>query len=278
MAGKITASLTAMLTNIKINMRILRTAILAVFVLSIAVTALAMVAAHNPMLHMAHVVLISLTFLLIALYLVRSAEIASLRDKRELTLRIAMNPELAFVAHILSESPLFNVCAGVMAKYGVYIRSAQAMSALASCNCVAVEGDVSAREGYAATKATLEKMGVTLSDDASVCPVRITLGPFMPGLESEADIALTRDKIAYLLVVTYVSRLYARYSLLSRVLLICSVLCVAGMIAASQFTYAAMIVALWPASTLLIIRRIERLTERLTFNSVANLKMHAIHR
>jgi len=267
-----------MLTNIKINMHLLRSSIFAVFVLSIAVTVLSMVSAHNPMLHLAHVVLISLTFLLIALYLLKSAEIASLRNSRELTLRIAMNPELAFVAHIPSESPLFNVCAGVMAKYGVYIRSAQAMSALASCNCVAVEGDVSAREGYAATKATLEKMGVTLSDDASVCPVRITLGPFMPGLESEADIALTRDKIAYLLVVTYVSRLYARYSLLSRVLLICSVLCVAGMIAASQFTYAAMIVALWSTTTLLIVRRIERMTERLTFDSVASQKIHALHR
>ena len=251
---------------------------MAVFVLSAVVTALSMLSAHNHMLHMAHVVLISLTFLLIAQYLVRSAAIASLRDKRELTLRMAMNPELEFVAYIPSGSPLFNACAGAMARYGIYIRSAQAMSALAKCNCVAVEGNALAREGYAATKATLEKMGMMLSDEASACPVRITLGPFKPLFGSEVDIALTRDKIAYLLVATYVSRLYARYTLLSRVLLVCSALCVVVMTAASLFTYAAMVVALWSTTTLLIVRRIERLTERLTFDSVESLKRHAVHR
>ena len=252
----------------RIGIKTLRVAILVLFTLSVAVTVWSMLSAHNHMLHMTHIALVTTTFLLIALYLAASAKIASLRVYRELRQRIAVDPDVGFAAYLPSGAPVLNVCVGTLAKYGIFVRYADDMVSLAKSQTVAAEGNAPGREGYAATKETLEKMGLTLSDETGDCLVRIVLGPFVPTDGDLAGFVLTRDRIAYLLAAVYISRLYLRYTRLSRALLACAVVVAVVLAVTGRFTYAGAALALWSASEVMIVRRIETLTTRLTFASV----------
>ena len=257
----------------RIEMKTLRAAILVLFTLSVAVTAWSMLSAHNHMLHMAHIALVTTTFLLIARYLAASAKIASLRISRELRQRMQVDPDAGFAAFLPSGSSVFNVCVGALAKYGIFVKFADDMVSLVKSKTVAAEGNAPDREGYAATKETLEKMGVALSDDTADCPVRIVLGPFAPADGDLAGFVLTRDRVAYLLAAVYISRVYVRYTRLSRTLLACAVVVAAALAATGRFTYAGAALALWAAAAVMIVRRIETLTTRLTFASVAGRPM-----
>lgn len=246
----------------------LRIAVLAVFFLSVAVTALSLLFRHNHLLHIAHLTTATLTFLLIALYLIESADIASLRLSRELRLRGTVDAGYEFAGYIRAGSPLYNMCAGVLAKNGVYPGGAAAMSALAKCRTVAAAGNSASRQGYAVTKATLEKMGLTLSDNLDDCPVKIVLGPFDPVESPAADFTLTRDRITHLLTAVYISRIYVKYVRLTRILLFIALTAAAALLVLGQIPYAGAAIALWPAAEIMILRHIERTTARLSFQSV----------
>lgn len=259
------------LINTRINIYALRVTVLAFFVLSVVVTVTSLLTRIH-ILHNAHVILTTLTFLLIALYLIKSAEIASLRIIRETRFRMTVDARLGFVEHIPAGSPVYNVCAGALVKNGVWLRGAEAMSAISRCETVAAEGNAVSREGYAITKSTFEIIGVTLSDDVNDCSVRILLGPFDLETSQAADFVLTRDKVTHMLTTVYISRLYTKYTLLNRILLACALALAAALLLGRQFTYAGAVTAFWAAGQIIIIRHIERLTTRLSFESIKTLK------
>lgn len=247
----------------------LRAVVLSAFVLSIVITVLSFLLLHNMTLHIIHIVLITLTFLLIALYLNQSASIASMTVYRELCLRLEVDPGVEFIKHLPVGAPIFNVCAGVLAKRGIYVRSADSMRTLAKLTAVAAAGNSESRDGYDITKKTLADMGVELSDDINACPVKLILGPFDLADSSGFDFVLTQNKVAHILAAVYLSRLFVRFTRLSRVLLICALAVTAALTAFGLFTYAAASIALWSASEVIFVHRITRRTVRLTFKSVS---------
>ena len=273
----------------KINMTALRIVILIAFLLSVAVTVWSMLStsggmahdsmamdsmpdggmAHNSILHIAHVVLITLTFLLIALYLYKSAEIASLTIFRELRLRMTVDQSAGFVEFLPHGSPVLNACVGALAKYGVYVSGAASMESLARQKTVAAKGNSASREGYAITKSTLAEMGVELSDRADDCPVNIILGQFDKDDGSSPDFVLVCDKVTHVLTAVYVSRLFVKHRLISRILLILALVCAAVLCVFRQFTYAGTALSLWAALLVISVRSLERKTARLSFKAIA---------
>ena len=255
--------------NPRMSMAMLRAVMLASFALMVAATVWSMLDRHKHMLHIAHVAFAILTFLLIALYLARSAEIASLTARRELRLRLAVDASYMFVELMREGSPVFNACTGALAKSGIYVKAAPAMAALAKLTTVAAYGNTKARDGYAATKVTLAEMGIELSDDPDACPVRIMLGPFDPADGTDCDFVLTHDKVAHMLKAVYISRLYVGYTRLTRVLLASALAVAAGLIAIGQAAYAGAAVAMWAAGEVAVVRAIEKRTAHMSFKTVA---------
>ena len=252
----------------KLNMTALRVAVLSSFVLSVSVTVWSMLSKHNHTLHLMHIVLATLTFLLIALYLLKSADIASMMVHRELRLRMTVDRSVGFIEYIGRGTPIFNSCAGALAKHGIFAGGAKAMSALAKARTVAAAGNSESREGYGATESTLAQMGVRLSGDTAECPVRMTLGAFDPDNEKQGDFVLTSDKVAHILIAVYVSRLYARYTLYSRLTLILALAGAATLVVFNLTMYSAAAIAVWSALEVILIRQIERKTTRLTFSKI----------
>jgi hypothetical protein len=228
-------------------------------------------AAYSHILHIVHVILIVLAFLLIALYLLKSAEIASLTMYRELKLRMTVDSSAGFIEYLPGGAPIFNACAGALAKKGIYVKSAGAMTTLAKLDAIHVPGGLTSRAGYAVTAATLADMGAKLTDDADSCPVKILLGPFDPETGPDNDFVLTNDKITHILAAVYISKVFIRFSRVSRIVLICALAVAAALLAFMQFTFAAAAIALWGASEVIIIHRIARRTAKLTFKSVSSL-------
>ena len=258
----------------KINMKALRIVVLSMFVLSVAVTTWSLLAMHSHyhhILNMTHVVMITLTFLLIAFYLYKSAELASLIVYRELSLRLSVDPSVGYIEYMPGGAPVFCACAGALAKKGIYVKSPGAMAALAGLKRIAITGNSESREGYIATEHTLEEMGVEFSDDTGSCPVKLMLGRFDADAYKEYDFILTNDKIAFVLAAIYISRLYVRFLRFSRVLLICALAAAVVLSIFKQFTFAGAAIAFWAASELLIVRMAETKTKRLTFKSVSSL-------
>ena len=254
--------------KIKVSVEALRIAVLVFFALSVAATVWSYTAMHNHILHIAHIALITLTFLLIALYLRKSARIASLSAFRELRLRLTVDPGAVLIQHLREGAPVCNACTGALAKKGIYTGSANSLRILANLQTVAVAGSVEAREGYAATISTLAEMGVELSDDIGSCPIKIKLGPFDAGNDAEYDFVITQDKIAHLLAAIYISRVFVRFTLYSRVFAAVFIAAAAALSAFGYFTYAGAAIALLAASGVIMIRQIEKKTTRMTFKSV----------
>jgi hypothetical protein len=247
-------------------MRVLRVAVLTAFALSVAVTALALfVFRHVHALHIVHVVLTTATFLLIALYLLKSAEIASLTAYRELRQRLTVDDSVAFIEHLPQGSPVFNICAGALAKSGIYVKNAGVLTTVSGLETIAATGNSRGREGYEVTRSTLERLGVALSDDAENAAVKIALGAYAPGL----DAALTRDKVTHLLKLVYIARVYEKSLRHSRIFVACAAAAAAGLLAFGLFTYAGAVVALWAAGGIFAVRDIERKTAKLSFEKIA---------
>jgi len=256
-----------------INMRVLRVAVLSAFVLSFASSVWFLLLARGSVpMYIAHAVSITLTFLLIALYLFESAKIASFTAYRELRLRQTVDPDLGFVEYLPVGAPIFNACVGALARKGIYVRSADSMHSLAKLETVAVDGSLESREGYSITMSVLSEMGVELVGSAHSCPVKLILGSFDLETGPEFDFVLTHDKIAHILIAVYMSRIFAKYSKLSLILLVCALVVTAVLLIAGQFAYIGAAIALWSASVVLSVYRIERKTLRLTFKSVSNYK------
>ena len=253
----------------KNGMAALRAAVLSLFAISVAVTVWSMLTMHNHILHIAHIAMISLTFLLLAVYLYKSAEIASLTVYRELRLRATVDKNAGFVDYLPNGAPILNACAGALAKKGICARSADVMTALAKLDVIAVTGNSESREGYVVTVETLSAMGIRLSDDTDSCPVRIILGPFDPETGKDFDFVLTHDKITHVLIAVYVSRLFVKTRRLALILLCCAIAAAIALSVFGLYTYAAAAFALWSASEIINVSRIVRKTARLTFNSVA---------
>jgi hypothetical protein len=142
-------------------------------VLSVIVTAAAMIVHHNHVLHIAHLVLVVLTFTLIALYLQLSCISA---------LKYAVNT--------------------VMSKSDIEC-SLTALIKCAGLKTLAAEGNYPDREGYDITKSVFSQLGITLSNNANDCELRIVLG------EGDGDIILKQNKITHLLKVYYIARVYS---------------------------------------------------------------------
>ena len=272
MAGRNTVSLTVILAKLKISMAALRAAVLAMFAVSVVVTAWSMLSVHSHLLHIAHVALISLTFLLIALYLYKSAVLASHAVYREMRLRLTVDSSAGFIEHVPSGSPVLNACVGALARNGIYVRSELSLKSLARLGIIAVAGNYESREGYIATAATLSDMGVELSADVDSCPIKLKLGQFSPEAVPDYDFVLTHDKIAYILAAVYISRVYVRFALYGRLLSICALAAAVALPVFGYITYAAAAIAFLSASRILLVRRIERRTARLTFVSVVKYK------
>ena len=270
MVGKNTVNLTNIPARIlsKLNMTALRIAVLSAFALSVAVTVWSMMAAHNHILHISHVVLATLTFLLIALYLHKSAEIVSLMIHRNLRFSLTVDSSAGFIEYSPKGAPVFNACVGALAKLGIFVKSASSMSAVAKLENIAVDGNSESREGYGATLSTLADMGLALSNDTDVCPVKIALRSFEPEGAGEFDFVLTQDKIAHVLAVVYISRLFVKYSRITLILRWCALAVAAALLVFRQPTYAAAAIALLFASGVIIVHRIIRKTARMTFKSV----------
>ena len=249
-------------------MRALRVSVLTSFSASLAVTVWSMLATHNHVLHILHVILVSLTFLQIAVYLLKSAEIASLRNYRELCLRMTVDPDAAFIGSVRTGSPVFNACAGALAKYGIYVRQPDSMKTLEERRIIAAEGNSPSREGYEIARSTLTKIGFVFSDDPGDCPVSIFIGPFEYEHRETADFVLVCNKAAHLLTAAYISRVYLRHTKYDRILLIAACLCAAALLFFKQFPYAAAALAAGAAAEVYLVRHIERLTARLSFDSI----------
>ena len=252
-------------------MKALRAAVLIMFSVSVAITVWMMLTMHNHVLHITHITLITVTFLLIALYLHKSAEIASLTVYRELRLRLTVDQSAGFIEYLSSGVPIFNTCAGALAKKGIFVKSAGSMTALAKLDSIAVTGNSDTREGYNVTRDTLNDMKVKLSDDTDACPVKLILGQFAPETSPAYDFVLTQNKITHVLAAVYISRLYVRVLKLAWILLLCAIVIAAALIVFGLYTYAAASFALWSAFEVISVHRIVRKTARLTFKSVASL-------
>jgi cation transport ATPase len=306
--------------------------IIAAFTLSVAVTALMLTLTHGHRLHVAHVVIATALFLLIAVYLRKSAQLASTAPLRELRERFAADETLAVgevavvkpnsvipcdgeiisgetrvdesqlsgaralvqksvgdrvyrgtinhggglevrvaaplcvvaEAVTVGQLPCFNVCAGVLAKSGIFVRDSGALTALAGAKTLAVRGNSPEREGYAATRDALEKMGITLVDGESDA---ITLCDFRD-FDGSADAMLTHNKITHALKAVYIARVFAKAARLAAIRAAVAVIAAAALTAFGQFMFAGMVAAIWAAFEVLDVRRLERKTARLSFEKV----------
>jgi len=165
-----------------------------------------------------------------------------------------------------SKFPSYNVCAGVMAKSGIYVRNRKVLYKIAKSGLIYVIGNYPEREGYAVTKDTLKRIGVELSDrrDGELEIVLCNYEEF----DSSVDAAITHNKITHLLKLVYISRLYRQH--LWRVAIYAIVffpMAVAAFVN-SQFMIAVMAVAAFEAIYLLEIRRLDRAGDKLTFDKI----------
>jgi|GEM_PF-2584544 len=220
------------------------------------------------LLHVAHITLVTITFLLIAAYLLKSADIASRRVYRELRFKMTVDPSAGFVEALPSGYPISNACIGALAKNGIFVKSIEAMSVLAGLDTVAAEGNSISREGYAITEQTLGKIGVRLSDNIDECKVKIKLGAYSAANGAEADFILTHDKVTHLLIAIYVSRIYIQFKRLTAISLIAALAAAAAFLVFQQYTYAGAMLAVFAAIQLIFIHRIEIKTTKLSFDKV----------
>ncbi|MDR0859334.1 MAG: hypothetical protein LBN97_09925 [Oscillospiraceae bacterium] len=307
-------------------MKIFRIVIFAVFALSVAVT-LAVVFFHMHELHMAHELLATLTFFLIAVYLLESAELASLAALRELRERFAYDASMTIVkpkgiVHCdgvvtagnskLDESALsgvrtltdkvpgdtvyrasvnhggeltlrlnaplkvvsdavrkdslgFNVCAGMLAKSGIYVKNREVLAKLAKAKTLEISGNSPLREGFTVTEETLRKMGVTLSENG----FKVVLCDFRDFDDSQ-DVVITHNKVTHVLKALYIARVYAKDLLRTRLLTLTAALVFTALILLRQPMFAGMTVALWSVMCVLSVRRLDRKAAKLSFEKVTN--------
>ena len=220
------------------------------------------------MLHITHIALISITFLLIALYLYKSALIASHAAYREMRLRLTVDPSAEFIERVPNGGTIFNACAGAAAKMGIYVQSAKSLKALAKVKTVAADGSSASREGYSMTEKTLSEMGIEISDDTASCLVKMKLGHFCSEDDVEFDFVLTKDKIAHILAIVYISRAYVRFTKYAFIVMLFAIALAALMLILGQFTYAAAAIAIWSGTRIMLVRQIELKTTKMTFKSV----------
>jgi hypothetical protein len=310
-----------------------------VFALSVIVTALVMFVFTDMryhILHIAHEALSTLTFLLIALYLRKSAVIASLVTIKELRSRfepdetltegasVTVNPNsvvrcdgivlsgttridespLSGIRELVSKSPgdmiyrgsinhdgevelrvtaslmlvsdavqtnsrraAFNLCAGALAKSGIFVKDEHTFNALADAKTLNIIGNSPEREGYAVTKETLAKMGITLSDN-NVGDLKIVLCGFRD-FNVAADIAITHNKVTHILKAAYIAKVYMRDRWYRAIAGIVFLLAALALIFFHQVMFAGMAVALWSVLGVLDIRRLDRKTDKLSFEKVS---------
>ncbi|MDR2531008.1 MAG: hypothetical protein LBC65_05675 [Oscillospiraceae bacterium] len=223
-------------------------------------------------LHIAHELFGALFFVMLFVYLLISADIASKTAYRELKLRAAVDPKFEFIHQVPTSIPTFNVCAGALARSGIYVRSVVALTELGRCKTVAAKGNYPQREGYAITAETLAKIGVALSDDVKDCTVKITLGE----VEPHFDFAITQNKITHLLKCVHIARVYRKYSLLSVLILLGLGVAFFTMTVLEWGVYRYAATTLIGAVQIRFVRKIEDAASKLTFAKiVGNAKLRA---
>lgn len=272
MDGKSIANSTIMQVKPGIDMNALRISVLTAFFLSVTITVWSMLSKHIHILHIVHVLLISLTLLLIALYLHKSAKIASLMVFRELRQRLTVDKSAEFGMYLPTGSSIFNACVGALAKKDIYVRSSSSFIALARLKAIGIPGGAESRAGYNITKTTLADMGIALINGTDLCTVKFSLGEFNPTTAHDYDFILTQNRITHILAAVFISKVYVRFSLYLKILFISAVAATAALAAFSQFTYAAATIALFAAGEIFLVRKIEQRTARLTFQSVTRYK------
>ncbi|MDR3210025.1 MAG: hypothetical protein LBT36_05330 [Oscillospiraceae bacterium] len=307
-------------------MKKLRIIILGCFALSVAVTASSAVFTHSHALHMAHIAAVTATFLLLALYLHRSARYASEAPLLELKRSFppwdyAVGEALTFSpgdlitadceilagqteadesaltgksaraaktvgdrlyrgtvnltgrtvartvapAPLVSDAlkagePLFNPFAAMLAKSGILVRDAAALKVLQREKILAPRGIGVQREGFAMTRETLRKAGITLAEtEDAASPVVLCA---FPDFNPKDPISITHDKAAHLVKAVYCARRYARLRRLRAAAMVLCALFAAVLCLLRQFMLVGTAPALYKAACLYILRRAERDAER----------------
>ncbi|MDR0915986.1 MAG: hypothetical protein LBN02_02215 [Oscillospiraceae bacterium] len=318
-------------------MRAFRITVIGSFALSVAVTALSLtVFHHDHMWHTAHVIITTLMFLLIAAYLRKSAQIASLAAARELherfardesvksgdivtikpntpiridgeiisgstrvdesalsgarelvekrvgdtvyrgsinhggeiRVRIVENFRVSAAPSLRGSSSAFNVCTGALAKSGIVVRPDNLLD-LAKAKTLSPQGNLHEREGYAATRDTLAKMGVTLADSGGYADIALCDFTKLNQDLRSGDILITHNKITHVLKAVYVARVYAGAVRYTKILAWATFVVFCVLCAFRQFTFAGMAVAVWDALGVLEVRRLDRACAKLSFVKVA---------
>ncbi len=251
--------------------------ILASFALGILSTVLHILSMHVHMLmpamhisHILHVILISITFFLLAIYLYLSACIASERYFRDLKNRLTVDSTVAYIEDMPAAEPIYNIFAGLLANKGIFIGFPNALRSVAFLDCLYIEGNSPSRSGYLRTLDALRKMGLTFSDQESADSVRIALGPYASN--KSADIVITENRIAHVLLLVFVSRSYVRYKRILQFLFFIACMGAVCMVILEMYTYIFAFFAVWSGIYILLVRRAEIITAKPTFSRMESSK------
>ncbi len=249
---------------------ILRILILVFFALGILMTALHILSMHIHALmpvmhasHVLHVILISATFFLLAVYLYLSAGIASERHFRDLRMRLTVDPSVSYIRDMPTAEPVYNIFAGILAAKGIVVRCADTLRSVAFTDSLFVAGNSPSRSGYSKTQECLGRMGMTFSDREDGSPVRIVLGPYEDN--RDADAVITEDRIAYVLFLVFAARLFVRYKRSVQILFCAACVGAVCMAVLGLYTYIFAFFAIWSGFYILLVRRAEVVTANPTF-------------
>ena len=275
--GTSTVNWISLRAKLSLSLGILRIMILVSFALGILMTALHILSMHENALmpamhvsHILHVILISITFFLLAIYLYLSACIASERYFRELKNRLSVDPTVAYIEDMHAAEPIYNIFAGLLANKGIIIGSPYALRSVAFMDRLYIEGNSPLRSGYSKTLESLRKMGMTFSDQELVGSVRIALGPYAGN--KSADIVITENRIAHALFLVYVSRFYVRYKRILQSLFLIAFIGAVCMVILGMYTYIFAFFAVWAGIYILFVRRAEIVTAKPTFTMMESSK------
>ena len=281
--GTSTVNWTSLKAELIRSAGVIRILILACFSLGILMTALHILSMHihalMPVMHVSHVlhvILISVTFFLLAVYLYLSAGIASERHFRDLRMRLTVDPSVSYIRDLTTAEPVYNIFAGILAAKGIVVRSADTLRSVAFADSLFVAGNAPARSGYSRTLESLGRMGMTFSDREDGSPVRIALGPYEDN--RDADAVITEDRIAHVLFLVFAARLFVRYKRSVQILFCAACAGAVCMAVLGLYTYIFAFFAVWSGFYILLVRRAEIVTAKPTFAGMESSRPLRIRR
>jgi cation transport ATPase len=167
----------------------------------------------------------------------------------------------------LKKSDAFNVCAGALAKSGIYVKSPEVLLKLAKASTLAPLDNSPEREGFNVTREALRTMSITLSDSGS--DVSIVLCDFRD-FDDSAEIAITHNKITHVLKAVYIARVFARDLLYSKIAYTAALFTLIILVMCKQFMFIGLTVALLSMFDVLDVRRLDRKVAKLSFEKVTS--------